>query len=93
MCEALGSQPLEEEVPQELEDLPIIVQTSLSIYESLRDEWDYMGGNYIGKNLSNIFEILKLYSIPDEEVLIVYKIISIIDNQRRAIVAEKVAST
>ena len=50
MCEALGTEPVEEEIPVEFEDFCLDVQEALSIYQKLRDEWDYMGGNYIGKN-------------------------------------------
>ena len=63
MCDMLGSEPLDEEIPVELEDLPELVQTAFIIYETLRDEWDYMGGNYIGKNQQNLFHIFKLYKV------------------------------
>lgn len=85
MCEMLNSEPLDEEIPVEYDDLPVIVQSSITIYETLRDEWDYMGGNYIGKNQQNLFQIFKLYKITEPEYLVVYKILNIIDGQRREI--------
>lgn len=48
-----------------------------------------MGGNYIGKNLSNIFNIFELYEVSKEEHLLVYKLISIIDSERRSILRAK----
>jgi hypothetical protein len=65
------------------------VQASLVIYDGLRDEWDYMNGNYIGKSLLNLFQVFKLYDIPDNEYILVYKIIILIDSKRRTIIREK----
>lgn len=48
-----------------------------------------MGGNYIGKSLSNLFHIFKLYEVSKEEHLLVYKLISIIDSERRNILRNK----
>jgi hypothetical protein len=73
----------------EFEDMPDLAQLSLTIYETLRDEWDYMGGNYIGKSLLNLFQVFKLYDVPKEEHILVYKIISTIDNERRSILRAK----
>ncbi len=89
MCATLNSEPIQEEIPVEFQDLPEIAQISFSIYEVLRDEWDYMGGEYIGKNLFNIFEMFSLYSIPTEEHLLVFKIITCIDNARRKLLRTK----
>lgn len=92
MCRELGSTPEESEIPVDLEDLPELVQTTLSIYNTLSDDWDYMGGNYIGKNLQNLFELFKLYSITEEERLVAYKLLSIIDNERRSLIRAKLKS-
>lgn len=89
MCVALNSSIIEDEVPVEYGDLPELVQLALSIHDSLRDEWDYMGGNYIGKSLTNLFEIFDLYNIIGEEKLLVYKIISMVDNERRIVIRSK----
>lgn len=89
LCETLGSEPIEEEIPLELEDLPELVQTAFSLYETLQDEWEYMGGNYVGKRLSNILMLFDLYEIPKEEHLLVYKIISIVDSIRKDIIKGK----
>jgi len=48
-----------------------------------------MGGNYIGKSLLNLFKVFRLYDLPKEEHILVYKIISIIDNERRSIIRDK----
>lgn len=89
MCAALGSTPIEEEIPVEFEDFPILVQTAISMYNSLRDDWDYMAGNYVGKSLINLFEMFELYNIEEHEKLMVYKILSIVDNERRKLIRAK----
>jgi hypothetical protein len=89
MCETLGSEPLDEEIPVELEDLPEIAQQAFSIYETLQDEWEYMNGNYVGKKLTNLFQVLDLYEVPKEEHLVVYKLLVTIDSVRRNIIREK----
>ncbi len=48
-----------------------------------------MGGNYIGKSLLNLFQVLRLYDVPKEEHILVYKIITVIDNERRSILRAK----
>jgi hypothetical protein len=92
MCDALGSTPIEEEIPIEFEDFPVLVQTALTLYETLRDEWDYMAGNYIGKSHGNIFLLFDLYMIEEEERLLVYKIITLADNERRALIKARAKS-
>lgn len=89
MCESIGSKPIEEEIPIEYDELPPLVQLAFTIYEALRDEWEYMGGNYVGKNLQNLFQVLDLYDIPEEERLLTYKVLCVIDNERRSILRSK----
>ncbi len=67
MCEALGSEPVEEEIPVELDDFPIEVQEAISIYYKLRDEWDTMNGIYLGKSFSGFTDILDILEVPKED--------------------------
>jgi hypothetical protein len=76
-------------MPIEYSDLPFLAQTSLSIYNDLRDDWDYMNGNYIGKSLLNLFQVFRLYDIPKVEYILVYKLIMLVDSQRRALIQGK----
>ena len=82
MCEMLGSEPLESEIPIEYDDLPLEVQDALRIYNNLTDNWDYMGGNYIGKNLGSLRFILEIYEIEKEDQRSVYELILNIDRIR-----------
>ena len=82
MCEMLGSEPLDFEIPVEYEDFPLEVQEALHIYNNLQDSWDYMGGNYIGKNLSNFKDILEIYNVEKVDYQSIYELILNIDNIR-----------
>lgn len=89
MCEALGTDPVDAEIPVELADFPIFVQQSFSFYYLLRDIWDPMGGNYLGKDMSMLFEIFKLYDVEDCEKLLHIGIIQQIDTTRSKIYQNK----
>lgn len=87
MCETLGTEPLEEEIPVEFEDFFLDVQEALGIYQKLRDEWDYMGGNYIGKNYTGLLDILELLDVPVEDRRTQYELIGLIDRYRSQAIA------
>jgi hypothetical protein len=93
MCEALGTEPLEEEIPVEFEDFLLDVQEALGIYQKLRDEWDYMGGNYIGKNYTGLLDILELLDVPVEDRRTQYELIGIIDRYRSQAIANSKPKT
>ena len=42
MCEQLGNEPIESEIPVEFDDFPLDVQQALNAYKFMRDEWDGM---------------------------------------------------
>ena len=82
MCEALGSEPLESEIPVEYDDFPVEVQEAIRIYNNLQDHWDYMGGNYIGKNLNGFKDILSIFEVDPQDYRAVYELIMRIDRIR-----------
>lgn len=82
MCETLGSEPLESEIPVEYDDFPVEVQESIRIYNNLQDNWDYMGGNYIGKNLNGFKDILSIFEVDPQDYRAVYELIMRIDRIR-----------
>ena len=67
MCEMLGSEPKESEIPIEFEDFPIEMQQAFSAYKMLRDEWDGFNGVYLGKSLIGIGEVLTATEIDPED--------------------------
>lgn len=64
MCEALGSEPIEEEIPVEQGDFPIEVQEAIDVYYRMRDEWDTMSGTYLGKSFAGFQDVLDIMDIP-----------------------------
>ena len=80
MCEMLGSEPLEEQIPVELADLPLEVQEAYRVYVLLNDNWDSFGGNYLGKNMSGLLDIMNILEIEDKVTIL--NIIQILDRNR-----------
>jgi hypothetical protein len=82
MCEVLGNEPLEEQIPVEYDDLSIDVQEALSIYSKLKDEWDAMNGIYLGKSYSGILDIFNILEVPVEDRRVMFDLIGSIDKVR-----------
>lgn len=82
MCEQLGSEPVESEIPVEFDDFAMEVQLALSIYRMLRDEWEYMNGTYLGKNLNGIFELFDVYEVNPRDKKFYLELIHMIDSTR-----------
>lgn len=57
MCEQLGTNPNDGDVPIEYDDLTNQTQLALYAFELLPDTWDTMNGSYLGKNF-NILEFV-----------------------------------
>jgi hypothetical protein len=87
ICEAMGATPVESEIPPELEDFPIEVQQAFDVYYRLPDRWDGMSGSYLGKDLSPLDMLFKLFQISDERTALDF--ITIIDVTRREIISNK----
>lgn len=60
MCEELGSDPVEEEIPLDRNDLSIDTQEVLQIYDFLPSRWEGMSATYLGKDLSRLNNIFLL---------------------------------
>ena len=80
MCEMLGSEPIEEEIPVEFNDLPLEVQEAYRVYTLLNDNWDSFGGNYLGKNMSGLLDIMNILEVEDKPTIL--NIIQILDRNR-----------
>jgi hypothetical protein len=52
MCEQLGNEPIQEEIPADFSDFPYEVQEAINIFTILPDVWEGMSGTYMGKNYS-----------------------------------------
>jgi hypothetical protein len=82
MCETLGNEPVESEIPVEYEDFPLEVQQAFSVYRMLRDEWDTMSGSYLGKSLIGIKDILEATEVEPDEHKLIIMLVRMIDSVR-----------
>ncbi len=89
MCEALNSEPIASEIPVVLDDLPYQVQVAIILYNGLKDEWEYMNGNYLGKQRSSITQHFDFMGVTDEDKRILYELICDIDNIRVKMIMDK----
>jgi hypothetical protein len=88
LCEALGSEPVESEIPVEYDDLTEIAQQAINIYQLLRDIWEPMSGSYLGKDTSNIFDFFDLYDIEKEERRVIITLIKTLDTERNKLIQQ-----
>jgi hypothetical protein len=90
MCEMLGEEPVEENMPIEFSELPNLIQQCFVMHRTLTDIWDTMNGNYLGKDYSIIFKLFDLYEIEQGERLFVLDILHTIDNIKSKNVADRI---
>lgn len=93
MCEALGSEPIDSEIPIDYSDLPVDAQEALGIYNKLRDEWDGFNGIYMGKNYAGILDIFNILDVPVEDRRTMFELINMIDLHRKNAIAEQREAT
>lgn len=91
MCEMLNQEPIESEIPVEVEDFPDLVQQCFVVYGILPDRWDSMGGGYMGKDYSIVFNLFRVYDITDPaEVLLSLDFLQHMDGVRQKLIQEKI---
>jgi len=89
MCEQLGTEPIESEIPVDFDDFPIELQQALLVYRMLRDEWEGMNGIYLGKSLLGIQEIMEAIEIDYIDRKYIITLIRVIDGIRTEILNTK----
>lgn len=89
MCQQLGSTPVEEEIPIELDDLTVQTQTVIEIFNYLPDKWGGMGG-YEGKDLSNFPVIFNLFEVPKTQWLTYIDLLGILIEEQIKVVNKKI---
>ena len=82
LCEALGTEPIESEIPVEFDDFPLEVQQAFNAYRMLRDEWDTLSGSYLGKSLIGVKDVLEATEVDASEQRFIIMLIRMIDNIR-----------
>lgn len=65
LCEALGTPPVDEEIPIDREDLFYETRWVLSIYDDMPDKWNTTAGVYMGKDMTILPLLFKLDNTPN----------------------------
>lgn len=78
MCEQMGWEPREEEIPKDPGFLPFEVQNALIIFNILPDKIEGMSGSWLGKDFSALEVLMNIYEIDDrrdvfEYILVIQK--------------------
>jgi hypothetical protein len=88
-CEATGSEPVESEIPVELEELAYESQLALSLFNACPDNWDGMGGNYLGKRIECLPALFQIYGVDIKEQKYVFDLFKIMESEFYRYVATK----
>ena len=70
LMDQLGKEVQEDEVPKDLEDLPLSFQSFIAVFSYLPDKYDGMSGTYLGKDLSPLDTILDIFEVKDKQLAI-----------------------
>ena len=91
MCKQMGSEPVEEEIPLEFEDLTIESQKAIELDSLLSDNIAQMSGHLMGKDFSGVDTFLDVLGIKgDGEKYIVFLLLSDIVNTNKKLVSQEI---
>jgi hypothetical protein len=65
MCEQMGWDPVEDEMPKEIGSLDFTSQTALILFNLLPDNIDSMNGSWLGKDFSSLEIFMNIYEIDN----------------------------
>lgn len=92
MCEQMGTNPEDGEVPISYDELLTQTQKSLLLFEHCQDRWDSNNGSYLGKDLNNIEFLLNLLDVDKSSWLDTINMLNITINYRVTSVNKKIRS-
>lgn len=78
MCEQMGKEPDEEEMPPAINDFPDIAIIALEIFSCLGDRI-YPEIGYTGKDFTNLDTYINIYGVEDKELLL--EILNILESR------------
>ena len=67
MCEQMGWEPKDEEIPKDPKDLSYNVQGALGLFNALPDIWEGMSGTWMGKDYSGLMDIMNIYKLDNKK--------------------------
>lgn len=72
MCEQMGWEPKEEEIPVDASSLSYDCQISLMLFNLLGDRIEGMGGNWLGKDFSSLETFMDIYEVENRKEVLEY---------------------
>jgi hypothetical protein len=69
MCEQMGQEPNEEEIPPDWEDFPEIATLAINTFSHLGDRMAPDIG-YLGKDFTNLIHYIEIYGVEDKELFL-----------------------
>jgi hypothetical protein len=69
MCEQMGWEPKEEEIPIDPSTLSMEAQQALLVLNALPDKWEGMSGTWMGKDYAGLEAIFNIYEIEDRRAV------------------------
>lgn len=75
MCEQMGWEPNEDEIPKDPGFLPLDVQNALIIFNVLPDKIEGMSGTWMGKDFAALEVIMDIYEIENRREVLDYILI------------------
>lgn len=92
MCEQLNSEPIEDEIPIEIEDFQDQVKEAWTIYSYLPDRVDSFSGSYYGKSIESIANLFELFDIEIKDRILVLKLVMLFDKYETEQITKKLAN-
>jgi hypothetical protein len=76
MCEQMGWEPKEEELPKDPSYLSYNIQCALVLFNALPDSYAGMSGTWVGKDYSCLEYLMNIYSMDNKrEIFILLRIV------------------
>ena len=67
MCDQMGWEPKEEDMPLEVDSLSYEAQCALILFNALPDNWEGMSGSWMGKDYSGLMDIMDIYDMDNRK--------------------------
>jgi|TARA_R110001592_G_scaffold54396_4_gene166450 hypothetical protein len=67
MCEQMGWEPKEEDIPIEVDSLSYEAQCALILFQALPDNWEGMSGSWMGKDYSGLMAIMDIHQMDSKK--------------------------
>lgn len=79
MCEQMGWEPDENQIPIDPSTLSLEVQHALILLNALPDKWEGMSGSWMGKDYSGLSAIMDIYEMEDRRSI--FELLQICENE------------